>query len=117
MKKEYPIDKYHFYYGGNKIIATSTYAGKTVRGVAKCDPRDKFNKEIGKELAVTRCNLKIAKKRYAAADKKTDKYSKEFTDAKRRYLDSIDYFTNASKALDEAEKKYLELVKKLNIDF
>ena len=33
------------YYTNNKdiVVALSTYAGKNVRGIAKCDPRDEFD--------------------------------------------------------------------------
>lgn len=50
------------------IVAVSRYAGKTVRGVAKCHPNDEFNTEFGIKLAVARCNIKVAKKRAARAD-------------------------------------------------
>lgn len=66
----YPIEKYKFYTNGNKVIAVSTYAGKTVRGVAKCDNRDEFDLEKGKKLAAARCALKIAKKRQFRAYRK-----------------------------------------------
>ena len=60
MKKEHRYK----YYTNNKdvVVAVSSYAGKTVRGVAKCDPRDTFDIEKGKELAAARCNEKIAYK-------------------------------------------------------
>lgn len=67
---KFALDKYRFFGSGDTIIAVSTYAGKTVRGVAKCDPRDSFDAEAGKELAAARCNLKIANKRAARATKK-----------------------------------------------
>ena len=61
MKKEHRYK----YYTNNKdvVVAVSSYAGKTVRGVAKCDPRDTFDIEKGKELAAARCNEKIAEKK------------------------------------------------------
>lgn len=31
--------RYRFYVTDNKVICVSSYAGKTVRGVAKCDPQ------------------------------------------------------------------------------
>ena len=34
----YPTEKYRYYTNGRRVIAVSTYAGKTVRGVATCDP-------------------------------------------------------------------------------
>lgn len=39
----YPIEKYRYYTNGQRVIAVSTYAGKTVRGVAACDPNDTFS--------------------------------------------------------------------------
>lgn len=46
----YPTEKYRYYTNGRRVIAVSTYAGKTVRGVATCDPSDEFSMEKGKEL-------------------------------------------------------------------
>ena len=66
---DYPIDKYQFYLARKingdpyRVVAVSTYEGRTVRGVAKCDPRDEFNIEKGKMLAAARCNAKVAQKR------------------------------------------------------
>ena len=61
---------YRYVVTSNKVIALSTYAGKTVRGIAKCHPDDKFDEEIGKKLAAARCNQKIAAKRYERAFRK-----------------------------------------------
>lgn len=66
----FPLEKYRFYTNGNKVVAVSTYAGKTVRGVAKCAPEDTFDLEKGKEIAAARCAVRIAQKRYARADQK-----------------------------------------------
>lgn len=52
------------------VIAVSTFAGKTVRGVAKCHPNDEFDAEKGTKLAVARCNYKVALKRQARAERK-----------------------------------------------
>lgn len=52
------------------VVATSTYAGKTVRGVARCHPNDEFDIDKGIQLAVYRCNLKVADKRQARAYRK-----------------------------------------------
>ena len=64
--------KYKFVVTGNKVIAISSYAGKTVKGIAKCHPNDEFNEEIGKNLAAARCNRKIAEKRYKRAKMQYD---------------------------------------------
>ena len=47
---KYSLDKYKYftYYdknGKKTISAVSTYAGKTVKGYAKCDPRDNFSED------------------------------------------------------------------------
>ena len=53
----------------NKIvIAMSTYAGKSVVGIARCAPEDSFDVEKGKKLAAARCTLKVAKKRLRYAE-------------------------------------------------
>ena len=39
----YPIEKYKFYTNGSRVIAVSSYAGKTVRGVAVCHAGDTFS--------------------------------------------------------------------------
>ena len=76
--KTLDMTKYSFYTDGKtKVIAVSTYAGKAVRGVAKCDINDTFSFEKGKELAAARCNQKIAKKRLTRAENKRREIIKE----------------------------------------
>ena len=61
--KTLDMTKYSFYTDGKtKVIAVSTYAGKVIRGVAKCDVNDTFSLEKGKKLAAARYNKKITKK-------------------------------------------------------
>lgn len=68
---------YRFVVTPTKVIALSSFAGRTVRGVAKCHPGDSFDEEFGKRLAAARCNKKIAEKRYARAQSEYDRMSKE----------------------------------------
>ena len=56
-------ENYKFIVTPEKVIALSSYRGKTVKGVAKCHPNDVFDLDYGKALAASRCNLKIARKR------------------------------------------------------
>ena len=60
-------DPHKYYYAPNKVICVSTYAGKVVRGVAKCAPNDTYDQAFGEKLAKARCDFKIAKARYARA--------------------------------------------------
>ena len=84
----------------NKVIALSTYAGKTVRGVAKCHPNDTFNVEFGRKLAAARCNAKIAAKRAINAQKK--------------YWVAHDEYQKANRAFEKYSQYYIEAVAQLN---
>lgn len=97
----YPIEKYKFYTNGSRVIAVSTYAGKTVRGVAVCHAGDAFSLEKGKKLAALRCAEKIAKKRVARANQKVDEAYWAYVDAET-YLDKmVDYKDDALYELNE----------------
>ena len=63
MRKNF-VPKYRYYTNGkNVVIAVASYAGQTIRGVAKCSEQDEFDLETGKELAAVRCEVKIDKAR------------------------------------------------------
>ena len=100
----YPIEKYQFktYEQKNEdgttstvVIAISTYAGKIVKGVAKCMSGDKFDIETGKRLAAARCNLKVC-------DKKVNRVGEKFANA-RKVLD------DAEKCCDEMKQYYKDV--------
>lgn len=96
-------NKYKFYNDGkNKIVAVSTYAGKTVRGVAKCDPRDDFDMTKGEDLAMARCAEKIAAKRMHRAQKELAKAEHAATLAKRRVDKMKNYLNDSAAALKVA---------------
>lgn len=86
----------------NKVIALSTYAGKTVRGVAKCHPNDTFDVEFGRKLAAARCNAKIAAKRHNRASVQYDNAHDELMKATDNFGKSCDYFEDAVEQLKEA---------------
>jgi len=85
-----------------KVIALSTYAGRTVRGIAKCHPNDTFDEEYGKKLAAARCNQKIAAKRYARAHKKYDEYVKRIHEMEVEFKDVCDYLKGSYEAMRSA---------------
>ena len=67
--------KYVFSHGVNKkgvdvICCVSHFAGKPVRGFAKCSPEDSFDLEQGMKLAQLRCDEKVAEKRIKRAQMK-----------------------------------------------
>jgi hypothetical protein len=61
----YIIDK-----DNRTVTAISEYAGKPVKGIAKCSPEDVFNEDIGLKLAIARCKAKIADKQYKTTKEK-----------------------------------------------
>jgi hypothetical protein len=115
---KYSLDKYKFYQyknenGGMTIAAVSTYAGKTVKGYAKCNPNDEFDVEKGKRLAAARCNLKIAEKRKNRAIKKyeeaalaADNAVMQFNRMKQYFMDSVDQIDTAAAELRELIENY-----------
>ena len=95
--------KYRFYDNGNKVIAVSSYAGRQVRGVAKCDPRDSFDKEKGMQLAEARCNLKVAEKRAVRSEVQYKKAIVALGQAERRLNDMKNYFDDSHEKLEVAK--------------
>ena len=114
----FPLEKYRFYQNGNKIIAVSTYAGRTVRGCAVCHPDDNFDIEVGKRLAAARCNEKIANKRLNRASGKCFDAARELEKAKQHLADMQEYYNDAfiayNTAAQEHDKIIAELVKNKN---
>lgn len=82
----------------NKVIAISTYAGKTVKSVAKCDPRDSFDEATGVKLADARLNAKVAKLRKAMAEKKFAIAKRELAAAQARVDKMTSYVQDAQSA-------------------
>ena len=104
--KNFPLEKYKFFINGNKIIAVSRYAKKTVRGVAICHPDDNFNLEIGKQIAAARCNEKVAQKRYARAEKKFAEAEVKLAEAQTEYNRMKEYMNDSFIAMNEAAQSY-----------
>ena len=113
----FPIEKYKFIVVNHangepyKVIALSTYAGKTVRGVATCSEKDKFDLEVGKKLAAARCNSKVAEKRYKRAAE-CHTYSQQYLEyATAVAKENETYFENSFSALQKAASDLLKLEK------
>ena len=109
----YPLEKYHFYFHGNRVIAASTYAGRTVRGIAVCAEGDEYDIEKGKKLAAARCNLRIAQKRVARAKKRWEEANAAITTAVNHRDKMNTYYDDSVVAFDEA----MRAVESLESDF
>lgn len=99
---EIDMSLYQFYRKGNTIIAVSTYAGKTVKGYAKCAPGDEFDEWHGKVLAAARCNEKVAQKRATRAEKKSCEAYKALIEAYRHDTAMMQYNVESAHAYAEA---------------
>lgn len=106
-------NRYKYFQHGNEVIAVSTFAGKKVRGVAKCDPKDEFNLESGKELAAARCNQKVAMKRLKRANQKYLEAAKALEEATAHFEHMRAYYMDAVDALDEATEDLVIVTEKL----
>lgn len=110
--KSFPLDKYSYNVSENVVTATSTYGGKEVSAVAKCDPKDEFDIDKGKELAALRCNTKIATKRLQRANHKLNEAETEFIKAYKKWVKMLHYYEDSKEALNEAaaEKEAFEYI-------
>ena len=97
------------------IVAMSTFAGKIVTGVARCDPRDEFNIDDGKKLAAARCSVKVAEKRvkraklcYEIAAEFAEFWNERLKKMERYKDDAVTAFEAAYDTLTNIEEKYCE---------
>jgi hypothetical protein len=104
---------YKIYTSDAKVVAVSTFARKPVRGIAKCDPEDTFSVEAGKELAIARCDLKIAEKREKHARKKLSDAKKALLAAQAQVDYLIVYHKASTVKLDEAKVAVEKVLAKL----
>ena len=100
---------YRFIKHENEVIAISTFAGRTVKGKAKCHPNDTFDFEFGSRLAAARCNMKIAFLRYKRACKKYEDAKAARLRIQREFNDCCDYLTNSCERLKKAYFEVEEL--------
>jgi uncharacterized protein (DUF3084 family) len=106
----YKIDEDH-----KTVVAMSTFAGKPVSGVARCDDSDIFNINDGKELSAARCSVKIAEKRMKRAELQHSlaleelKYWTDRVEKMRQYdFDAVKAYQKAVSELAEIEKRLCE---------
>jgi hypothetical protein len=101
------LDRYKFYVdeANRKVVAVSSYAGKNVKGIAKCSPDDHFSEIKGQQLAAARCNLKIAEKRYKRASEKLEEADAAFINAQLNYDKMNRYYCDSYEDVMEAVRE------------
>lgn len=99
--------------GERKVIVVSRYAGRVVRGVAKCSPGDTYNLQKGEKLARLRCDAKISEKRVARAQEAYADAFKKLAAAQKHVAAMHEYINDAvaekNKVLAELTKLEAEL--------
>ena len=94
---------YRVYETPTQVIAVSSFAGKTVRGVAKCNPADNFDSEKGIALATARCGVKIAEKRVKRAYNKVDEAKAAAEAAMEHLAEMLRYQADSEAKLNVAQ--------------
>ena len=97
-----------------EIIAIGEYLGKTVKGSAKCDPRDTFDAATGEELAARRCNFKIAEKRLENATVKVEAAQKALAEVQVALDKALNYHEHANKEYESASELLMTYIEELN---
>lgn len=110
--------RYKFYEYKDKdnvpvTVCVSSYAGKPVKGKAKCSPHDAYDAEKGRQLAQARCDLAIAQKRNKRAiSKMKEAYHRAW--AAHMYLEDMnDYNCDSAVAVKQAKEKLESLLNEL----
>jgi hypothetical protein len=104
--------KYKFFHNGTTTIAVSTYAGKTVKGYAKTDPRDSYDESYGEKLAALRCNVKVAEKRLKRAKGKMAEARVKASEAMNYWAAQVTYYMDATEAYVVAMTELKKLLDK-----
>jgi len=115
FNRPFPIDKYKFYFAGNKIIAVSSYAKQPCRGVAVCHSEDNFDVETGKKIAAAKCNEKVAMKRVARANMKVKQAQADFERAQKHLEEMKQYLNDAVIAYNDAGIETDKIIESLRV--
>lgn len=102
--------RYRFYQASNnKVICTSTFAGKTVRGVAVCSANDSFNEDVGQELARARCDLKISEKRLKRSNERLAEAYKYLEEAQEYVAKMESYVDDSATSYHECRERLMNI--------
>ena len=93
----------------NRVYCMTFYAGKTVKGVAKRNPEDEFDLEVGKKLARARCEYKLRKKQLKNKLKRCEIAESELMIAQNHARNAVIYKVEAEENLKAAKKALEEI--------
>ena len=105
--------KFNFYTDANKnTICTCKYHGKTIKGVAHYDSRDKFDAAFGRELALAKCKVKLTRKQYEYNLMKLTDITQDLNDAMIAHEEMRNQFMAATRNAKEAEEVLMNIISK-----
>lgn len=96
------------------VVCTATYAGKTVRGISKCNPVDVFDYEKGKDLATARCYERIMYKRALAMERKLQHLDEEIARLEKYRKSEEEYYDSIVGLYEAALDRVVGLEDKMN---
>lgn len=115
-KFRFNVDGHNYtIYTDNKtrVIAVSTYAGKSVRGIATCASGDEFDLSAGVKIAANRCAVRIAEKRLRNATNRYETTKMWFEEASKCIGEAAEYKSDAVEKLAAAQKKLEKTIKSI----
>ena len=100
--------------GNNKVVCIKRYAGKTYRGISKCDiSHDNFDENVGMQLAKLRCDVKIAKKKLLRAAEKTQEAKSIHSAAEENYRYQLSRYNSIQQEYTKLFSELADLENKL----
>lgn len=96
--------RYKIYPSEKHVVVVSRFAGKPVRGIAKCAPDDTYNEDFGIQLAKARCDLKVAEKRVQRSQDLYNEALRGLQEAEARLSKMRDYVVDAAMELSAASE-------------
>lgn len=98
----------------NKVVCIKKYAGKTYRGISKCDTSyDEFDEELGMKLAKLRCDVKIARKKLLRAAEKTQEARSVHLAAEENYRYQLSRYNSIQEEYTKLFSELADLENKL----
>lgn len=108
-------DKCNFYLDtkAKTVVCATMYKNERIRGVAKCNPEDDFNLDIGKVLAYVRCKQKLAKRKFAHAKRVYDNALSDEVRARKNVLKAFSFLHDSEEYMKRSNEEIIELTKML----
>lgn len=108
--------KYNFYYNeeSKTIVCATLYKGQPVRGIAKCDPDDVFDIDLGKKLSYLRCVQKFAQKKLKHAQNVKQKAFDVVVKSRYSLYKACQFVADAELQFDVAMDELVKFESKLN---